>query len=1850
MKQYLKCLLLLSFFLGGSEIASSQSFLKSNETGIPVLGNAHIEWVDFNNNGIEDIIISGNDASGLPIFDVYENNGDNTFSALGLPVTALKNSQFLLGDFNNDNQVDIVYTGRNSNDDPSTILLLNNGGTFSIQSSNLPNLKFASLATIDFNHDGNTDILIAGQDENNDISSELWLNENNGFIKSDIQLPELYNGTWAVTDFNQDGYDDFLISGESSIGIFNTKIYYNRYGLTVNETTNSLFSNLLIKDLELADFNQNGHVDLLIGGRDSFFDPFVKLLEFDQNSFTDLNATLPSLSSAVFESIDVNNDGDQDILLFGLDEVSQYQGKLFINDGNANFTENAAAIGEMASGGLTISDFDNDGVQDFYYSGFSDTDPESSIIQALYINENTDPNNPPALPTGLTTVSTEDSVRLEWNQTTDDLTAANSISYNIYVGTSAGETDIISPLSSLSDNYRYIDGISHSTNTFEILNSLEEGNYFWSVQAIDASGNVSAFSAEESFTICYKPNLGIDQQICKLDTLNLSIGENEDVVDWYSKSTGLLLANSNDLEYIVLENDTIIAKVTKPFGCTITDTVNIRMLDLPAQVLPANEQICEQEIIEYRLDLPDHTVNWYSALDGLLLSDVDSISFAVMKADTLIAEIINANNCFVLDSVIIEKLDLPVQEAKVDTSICEQTQFEWSISGDFQSVQWRSANDGLVAEDVNSFSKVYGQSDTLFIYKTNDGNCSVEDTVVINTRQLPTVDLGADLQVCQGDSAEINLNTGDWSSIVWESAQLGDLDFSSPSFQWKVLENDTISVVATDNFGCVNYDTLIIEKLDLPVYDIGADTTVCSGSEMLLTTSESFEEVNWFSSLNGQLAADNWFLEYVANETDTIWSEVFNASGCVVYDTIIISSVEPKQYDLGEDITTCFNDEISIEITDLTDSVNWFFEDSLLEYHGSNLQFSAVNSQTISIETINELGCTSYDSIYLEVNDLPAQVLPENEQICEQEIIEYKLNLPDHTVNWYSALDGLLLSDVDSISFIVLQSDTLIAEIINENNCFILDSVIIEKLDLPIQEVKVDTTICEQTQFEWLISGDFKSVQWHSANDGLVAEDVNSFNKVYEESDTLFINKTNLSNCSIEDTVVINTRQLPTVDLGADLQVCQGDSAQISLSTGNWSSIEWESAQLGRLDFTTPSFQWEVSENDTINVVATDNFGCVNYDTLIIEKLNLPEYDIGSDTIVCKGSEVLLTTSTGFSEVNWHSSLNGQISADNWFLEYVANETDTIWSEVFNANGCVTYDSILITANEPFQYSLGEDFEICKGELVNLSIQNLQDSINWYYGDSLLANHSNSLEFIAESNVSISIQTIDSLGCTSYDSLEISVNELPILDLPRLLEVCNGEELNISNSFNYDSMEWESKQFGLIAENVQEITYSPTVSDTLFLTAIDEDHCMNYDTLYITVHDLPEFSLGTDLQICEGENVILEIDNPADSINWFNDLGQQLLDTTAILNFEINQNQTWWAEQWNASSCVFSDTVQITNIPLPVFDAGDSVLICKDSEVQLNPVGIDESWAVAWSPSNLVSNPAIADPIAMPDEDSWFFLRVENENACFYEDSVFVALDKPIILNAGNDRTICLNDVTELGGTPTAKGSNFPYQYEWSPAESLDDPTAANPIADPTETTTYQLIAWAGECRADTAEVTVGIQLPPEITLTADTTIGAGDAIQLQASGGDFYQWKPERGLSDATIANPIANPVRTITYTMEVLDSLGCISDKEMTLFVENQLFIPNLFTPNNDGQNDFFKVYGAGIKEIEFKVFTRGGQLLYSTNSVEEAYGEGWDGKFNGNPVESGVYVWSIKGRYFDDRPLSFNGQQSGLINLMR
>ncbi|WMN12697.1 FG-GAP-like repeat-containing protein [Marivirga salinae] len=1450
--------LVLSLFSG---LVNGQNFSEVGSTGLPAIGNSQIEWADFNNDGFKDVLILGTDNSGDIVFELYSNNGDDTFSASGLPIGALKNSSFIIDDFNDDNQLDIFYTGKDDSENIKNYLLINDGSGFTVLNDVIGQYYRARILALDVNLDGQVDLVINGYNESNSIKQSVWIQDDLTFTKSaDYSLPDIALGSLVAADFNNDGIIDFLTSGENSNAQFETHIYLINTNGSLTEKIFSPISDLLINEIKALDFTGDGLTDLMFYGLDGAFNSIQKWYQQNGSSYNEINNVIDVESSASIDMLDIDNDGDQDFAVSGLNSSGNYTTQIYGNDGAGNFTLNAETLTGVANGSIHIVDFNNDSKNDLYVSGYSDVDPDNAIINYLSENSVASTNSSPSIPINPTSLISGKEVEFSWDPSTDDLSASAEIKYAITLGSSTGNYDLMSPLSLNNGVNPLMTEVFLSTQNQFYLQNLDEGEYFWKVRAIDAGSKSSAFSSEESFIICDSPDLGVDQQICYDDVINLSAGTPSDIIKWYSKNDGLLQNGGNDFSISLQTNDTIIVKVEKkPLGCIVYDTVNVEVIPLPVSSLPA-------------------------------------------------------------------------------------------------------------------------------------------------------------------------------------------------------------------------------------------DTSACYGSNILLEVSIDFDEVNWYRKDEGLIESNSKFIEIELFDNDTIIAELINDEGCIGKDTVLL-----------------FTD------------------------------------------------------------DLPNKIATRNFSLCFGDTLSYTL----------------------------------------PNN--------------------------------------YDSIRWESDQLGLITSNTNEINYLFNENDTLLITKVNDKGCSVTDTVAVTINPLPTIGLLSEKRVCEGEITEISID-GTWDSIEWRSANNGLIDVNVNSIEFLVTADDSIFVSVEDSFGCVNSDTLLLIKKDLPLFDLGNDTTLCTFESILLETSSGFSKVEWESVKLGIIEEEDWFLNYEVLQTDTLIATAFAFNGCTYTDSIIVNAINLPQFSLGNDQSICIGDSVNISLDGSPDSVNWYMDGALLDKHNNTIQLLPKSSTTIVSEFFNSNKCVNTDTLLVTIKTLPNLNLADTINVCEGEMTTISIDENFQSIQWYSENEGLIASDQIEISMEIKQSDLIWVEVEDTNTCFNSDSIRVIKNDLPEFSLGPDQQICEGNIVQLEIDNPADSINWFNNLGEQLLDTSAILNFEVNQNQTWWAEQWNASSCVFSDTVQITNIPLPDFDAGDSILICEEAEVQLNTEGINDNWTFAWSPAAFLSDASIANPIANPEEDTWFFLEVQNAEGCVYTDSVFVGLDQPLILDAGEDRTICLDDFTELGGAPTADGSNFTYQYEWSPAESLDDPNVANPIANPSETTTFQLIAWAGNCKADTAEVTVSVQFPPEITLTADTTIGAGDAIQVLASGGSFYQWKPERGLSDATIANPIASPSRTTSYTVEVLDSLGCISEKEMTIFVENQLFIPNLFTPNNDGQNDFFKVYGAGIKQIEFKVFTRGGKLLYSTNSVEEAYGEGWDGKYNGNPVESGVYVWSIKGEYFDERPLSFNGQQSGVINLMR
>lgn len=115
-------------------------------------------------------------------------------------------------------------------------------------------------------------------------------------------------------------------------------------------------------------------------------------------------------------------------------------------------------------------------------------------------------------------------------------------------------------------------------------------------------------------------------------------------------------------------------------------------------------------------------------------------------------------------------------------------------------------------------------------------------------------------------------------------------------------------------------------------------------------------------------------------------------------------------------------------------------------------------------------------------------------------------------------------------------------------------------------------------------------------------------------------------------------------------------------------------------------------------------------------------------------------------------------------------------------------------------------------------------------------------------------------------------------------------------------------------------------------------------------------------------------------------------------------------------------------------------------------------------------------------------------------------------------------------------------------------------------------------------------------------------------------------------------------TYIVEVINEFGCFA-KDSISFSTNcstELYIPNAFSPNEDGENDFFHAYGIEVVDFNLKIFDRWGAFLFESNHIEQ----GWNGKFKGQLKENGVYVYSINATFLDGTSI----QKKGDVTLIR
>jgi gliding motility-associated-like protein len=341
----------------------------------------------------------------------------------------------------------------------------------------------------------------------------------------------------------------------------------------------------------------------------------------------------------------------------------------------------------------------------------------------------------------------------------------------------------------------------------------------------------------------------------------------------------------------------------------------------------------------------------------------------------------------------------------------------------------------------------------------------------------------------------------------------------------------------------------------------------------------------------------------------------------------------------------------------------------------------------------------------------------------------------------------------------------------------------------------------------------------------------------------------------------------------------------------------------------------------------------------------------------------------------------------------------------------------------------------------------------------------------------------------------------------------------------------------------------------------------------------------------------------------------------------------------NQHGCSDTATKTVTVFPLPTTDAGADSWICRGSFAQLKATG---ATTYSWQAAPSLSCTSCESPLAAPTEVTRYVVTGYNRFGCSASDSVTVNVHQPFEMVVGHGDTICLGETTTLA----ASGAEL---YTWTPGTGIKNPSAGTTTATPATSTMYTVVGRdkAG-CFTDTGTVHIKVWSLPSVTVEDAITLPVGNSITLKprySADVTSYLWSHPQTLSCATCPTPVAKPKTATTYTIAVKNDGGCMAKDEVSVQVvcnNGNLFIPNTFSPNNDGTNEQFYPRGSGISRIKsLTIYNRWGEVVFTREdfNVNDA-AAGWDGTFKGRQLASDVYVYTCEVVCSNNEVLSYKG----------
>ncbi len=816
--------------------------------------------------------------------------------------------------------------------------------------------------------------------------------------------------------------------------------------------------------------------------------------------------------------------------------------------------------------------------------------------------------------------------------------------------------------------------------------------------------------------------------------------------------------------------------------------------------------------------------------------------------------------------------------------------------------------------------------------------------------------------------------------------------------------------------------------------------------------------------------------------------------------------------------------------------------------------------------------------------------------------------------------------------------------------------------------VVTDANGCTQTNFVEIETVPFEVIvnvsnaDCHGNPNGYADVDVTNGGQApfsYEWSDgTNQVSTTNLSvgqysvivtdaaGCTQAKDFDVETNSPADAAIGWEIVDCTEDGMLIQFndlsSLNGTNTVAWEwSLSTNQVSVQQNPIFLIPDENVSAQLTITTSDGCEDVVTEDFT-LDLINYAVENIQTVCQSAyhEVNLDLTSQNVTIDW--SPDNLILSGDGTTNPVISTADagqyTLSVKLENAAGCVIEDQVEITiepatAMDPVDMT----YKQCKGLQVDFEITNATQDFVWFfnYPDDPTASASGtnpSFEYTEPGTYTIAIEPVG--DCAETQFLTVDVGEGAVADFEFEMDNCVNPVIvqftDVSNIPSGDIVGW-NWDFGVLGTSNEQnpsITITNDQGVVASLSVEYGDGCVvEVEQDFNVVMFNPPYVLSNAFNCQAGADVEL---NPGGDPNfsYLWSPANLLDDPTAVSpTATVNSTTTFNVviTDTNGSGCSTSAqvTLELPDTPL-VLDPLEDVTSCDYEQVTLIAnanTTIDVTWSLDEDFATIYSNePSLT--VTPGNNPTTFYLMVTTADGCEATEEVTVS-------NLATGLTF--DDAFEI-----CKGEIFDYEFQgvdpaedftnWSPYDPFENPVLDNTVF------TYEYSNGFGCEGSGTFTVNV-IEFPEELEATAsivEVFPGQTSNLSINSNPNFTYNWTPNQTLSGGNTSNPIARPLESTVYTVEVTDeSSGCRSSDEILVKVkesiceEPYIYVPNAFTPNKDGVNDVLYVRGENIDEVYMTIYDRWGEKVFETDNLDE----GWDGSFNGKTVSGDVYGYYLK-----------------------